>query len=175
MLGRHFKKLTFYIIVWLLFVATGFVYLSSRKAGDIRSVKAIAKKETVTKTEKITVWSPAADGKSLTREEAEIGQSESKRDRIRAIVAKDLEVLAAKGFVPAGKIIPLNCYITEDNTVYVDFNLSVSELEAETPQNALIITSLVNSVAELPEINKIKFMVNGKDGKKNLNKFYRKN
>ncbi|MDR1835141.1 MAG: GerMN domain-containing protein [Fusobacteriaceae bacterium] len=171
---RDFKRLTFYIIVWLAFVATGFVYLTSRGAADVRSVRGITKKENPLRTEKITVYAPTKDRRALEKITLEIPQSESRRDKIRTIVAKDLETLAGKGFLPTNKITPLNVYITEDNTVYVDFNLSVSELEAETEASNLVISSLVNSICELPDINKIKFMVNGKDGKKNLAKFYRK-
>jgi hypothetical protein len=170
---REFKRLSFYIFVGLLFTVTGLVYTSTWKTNQVKTIKNIVKKEVEVKTESVVIYSPTKDLQAQERVEVEILQSESKRKKIQAIVVKNLEILFEEGLLVNNKIMPLNVYILEDNTVYVDFNLSVSELEAETPRNMMVIRAIVNSICEL-NVNRVKFMVNGKDGKKNLNKFYKK-
>jgi hypothetical protein len=169
---KRLKRFIFVVSIWVLFLFTGVIYISLGKETSIKSVKSITKKEITVKTEKVKIYFPAKDIKSIEKVEIEIPQSETKRKKIQKIVSENLDILFEKGFLLTNKITPLNVYITEENNVYIDFNLSINELETENTKNSLIIFSIVNSICEIPDIDKVKFTINGKDGKKLLSKFY---
>ncbi|MDR3259391.1 MAG: GerMN domain-containing protein [Fusobacteriaceae bacterium] len=171
---KRLRRFIFIIFIWVLFIFTGIIYVSLGKETSIKSVKGISKKEITIKTEKIKIYFPTKDIKSIEKIEIEIPQSETKRKKIQKIISENLSILFEKGFLTTNKITPLNIYITEENNVYVDFNLSINELETENAKNLLIISSIVNSICEISDIGKVKFTINGKDGKKLLSKFYSK-
>ena len=81
------------------------------------------------------------------------------------------------------KLIPentkLNSAIVKDNILYVDFSTDfIKEQNIGKEQEELIIKSIVNTVTELTEINKVAILIDGKeeqgfpDGELNFNKIF---
>ena len=48
-------------------------------------------------------------------------------------------------------------------------------MDDNSRKSLLNIYSIVNSLAELGNINRVKILINGKDGSNNLSKFYNRN
>ncbi len=48
-------------------------------------------------------------------------------------------------------------------------------MDDNSRKNLLNIYSIVNSLTELGNVSRVKILINGKDGSKNLSKFYNRN
>ena len=59
--------------------------------------------------------------------------------------------------------------------MYIDLSSSSKEMDDNSRKNLLNIYSIVNSLTELENISRVKILINGKDGSKNLGKFYNRN
>ena len=171
---RKFMRFIFILCTWIAFIVTGITYLIVSRKQDIHTINNLTKKEQVIKKENVVIYTPNAGSTSLEKSNVEIEASESPRDKIQRVVTKNIELLGEKGLLKKNKIELNNVYIVDD-TVYISFNLSINELEPENKKNTTIITSIVNSITEIPNIQRVKFLVNGGDGVKSLKKFYSRN
>lgn len=169
---RKFKRLFIVIALWgvTVFSGTYFLALNSREK-SIKEVKALVKKNVDIKTENVDFYVPNAALSSLDKVNETIPVSDSNKEKIVRVVNKNIDILTEKKFLLDRKINLQNAYIS-DSTLYLDFSLSISELDAENSKNPLIIQSLVNSVTEIPGIERVKFIINGNEGKKLLAKYY---
>ena len=160
--------------IWIVAAICGTAY--SNIVND-KEIKTITNNEFNTEEkpkEKAVIYVPASDEKSLVKRDENIEESQSRRDKAVKIIAKTLEILQNEGFLESKDITVLNLYFSGD-TVYIDLSSSSKEMDDNSRKNLLNIYSIVNSLTELENISRVKILINGKDGSKNLGKFYNRN
>ncbi|WP_429191751.1 GerMN domain-containing protein [Fusobacterium sp. PH5-44] len=169
---RKFKRLFIVSALWGVTIFSGvyFIALNSREK-SIKEVKTLVKKQVNKKIEKITFYIPNNDFSALDKVSEDITESESNKEKIVKVVNKNIDILVEKKFLSDRKMNLHNAYIS-NKILYLDFSFSIGELDAENAKNTLIIQSLVNSVTEIDGIEKVKFIINGNEGKKLLAKYY---
>ena len=59
--------------------------------------------------------------------------------------------------------------------LYIDVDANMLELKVENRKNLLAIYSIVNSVTEIGNIRRIKFLIDGKEEKGSFSKIYTRN
>lgn len=168
------KWLGVLIGVWLIAVICGMTYFNIIKDKGIKVIDTTGINIEEKVKEKVTIYIPATDGKELIKRDGNIEESQSRRDKFVKITAKTLEILQNEGFLESKDITVLNLYFSGD-TVYIDLSSSSKEMDDNSRKNLLNIYSIVNSLTELGNVNRVKILVNGKDGSKNLGKFYNRN
>ena len=67
-----------------------------------------------------------------------------------------------------------NIFIKGD-MLYIDVDANMLELKVENRKNLLAIYSIVNSVTEIGNIRRIKFLIDGKEEKGSFSKIYTRN
>ncbi len=162
------------VAMWIVAAISGVIYFNFAK--DV-SVQIIANGEISTgeKTkEKVVIYVPDKNGKSLDKRDEYIEESQSKRDKAFKVTSKTIEVLQKESFLKSENISVLNIYFSED-TAYIDLSASAKEMDENSRENLLNVYSIVNTLTEFGNINRVKMLVNGKDGNKNLAKFYSRN
>lgn len=161
--------------IWIIAAICGTTYFNLvKKDKGIKTIAANGLTREEKPKEKVVVYIPRADGKSLIKKDGEIEQSQSRKDKSVKVVAKTIEILQNDGFIESKDITVLNLYFSGD-TAYIDLNSQAKEMDDNSRKNLLNIYSIVNSLTELGNISRVKILVNGKDGSKNLDKFYNRN
>ncbi len=168
------KRLGALIGIWIIAVICGVTYFNITKDKSIKTIDANGINIEEKAKEKITIYIPAEDGKALIKKDENIEESQSRRDKSVKVVAKVIEVLQNEGFLENKDITILNIYFSED-TAYIDLSSSSKEMDDNSRKNLLNIYSIVNSLTELGNVSRVKILINGKDGSKNLSKFYNRN
>lgn len=160
--------------IWIVAAICGTAYFN---IVNDKGIKTITNNELNTEEkpkEKAVIYVPASDEKSLVKRDENIEESQSRRDKAVKITAKTLEILQNEDFLESKDITVLNLYFSGD-TVYIDLSSSSKEMDDNSRKNLLNIYSIVNSLTELENISRVKILINGKDGSKNLGKFYNRN
>ena len=160
--------------IWIVAAICGTAY--SNIVND-KGIKTITNNEFNTEEkpkEKAVIYVPASDEKSLVKRDENIEESQSRRDKSVKVASKTIEILQNEGFLENKDITILNLYFSND-TAYIDLSSSAKELDDNSRKNLLNIYSIVNSLTELGNVSRVKILVNGKDGSKNLGKFYNRN
>lgn len=160
--------------IWLIAAVCGVTYFNIVKDESIKTIDTSGVNLEEKAKEKVTIYIPAADGRDLIKREENIEESQSRRDKSFKVVAKVIEVLKNEGFLENKDITILNLYFSND-TAYIDLSSSSEEMDDNSRKNLLNIYSIVNSLTELGNARRVKILVNGKDGSKNLSKFYNRN
>lgn len=169
---RKFKRLFIVSGLWGVTIFSGVYFFAlNNRERSIKEIKALVKKNIDIKTENVTFYVPNDALSSLDKVNENIPVSDSNKEKIVKVVNKNIDLLAEKKFLLVRKINLQNAYVSGD-TLYLDFSLSIGKLDAENPKNSLIIQSLVNSVTEISGIERVKFIINGNEGKKLLAKYY---
>jgi len=169
---RKFKRIFIVVALWTITFVSGGYYLSLKnREKSIKPIKALEKKKVEVQTENITLYLPNGSESGLESTTETVPVSGSNREKIETIIGKNLELLANKKFLADRKIELLNAYI-DNNTLYLNFNLSIGQLDVDNLKNSLIIQSLTNSLTEINEIERVKFIINGSEGKKLLSKYH---
>lgn len=168
------KRLGALIGIWIIAVICGMTYFNITKDKSIKTIDANGVNIEEKAKEKVTIYIPAEDGRALIKKDENIEESQSRRDKSVKVVAKVIEVLQNEGFLENKDITILNIYFSED-TAYIDLSSSSKEMDDNSRKNLLNIYSIVNSLTELGNVSRVKILINGKDGSKNLSKFYNRN
>lgn len=126
------------------------------------------------KKEKVTVYIPNSKLTTLKKMETEIDLAQSTKDRAIKLTEKLISILREEKYIKSSDITLYNIYFN-DKTIYLDFSADIKELDDNTQKSLLTIYSIVNSLTETGKFNRVKIMVNGEDGTKNLSKFYNRN
>ena len=160
--------------IWIDAIVLGVIYSNTVKDKSIKKINTdeITIEEKV--KEKVTIYIPGADGRELIKKDENIEESQSRRDKSVKVVSKTIEVLQNEGFLENKDITVLNLYFSGD-TAYIDLSTSSKEMDDNSRKSLLNIYSIVNSLTELGNINRVKILINGKDGSNNLSKFYNRN
>lgn len=124
--------------------------------------------------EKVTVYIPNSKLTTLKKMEAEIDLAQSTKDRAIKLTEKLISILREEKYIKSSDITLYNIYFN-DKTIYLDFSSNIKELDDNTQKSLLTIYSIVNSLTETGKFNRVKIMINGEDGTKNLSKFYNRN
>lgn len=124
--------------------------------------------------EKVTVYIPNSKLTTLKKMEAEIDLAQSTKDRAIKLTEKLISILREEKYIKSSDITLYNIYFN-DKTIYLDFSSDIKELDDNTQKSLLTIYSIVNSLTETGKFNRVKIMINGEDGTKNLSKFYNRN
>lgn len=124
--------------------------------------------------EKVTVYIPNSKLTTLKKMEAEIDLAQSTKDRAIKLTEKLISILREEKYIKSSDITLYNIYFN-DKTIYLDFSSDIKELDDNTQKSLLTIYSIVNSLTETGKFNRVKIVINGEDGTKNLSKFYNRN
>ena len=169
---RKFKRIFIVLALWSFTIGFGGYYLVLKnRQNTTKTVKALEKKAVEIQTENIVFYLPNGSESGLEKITEIIPVSGSNREKINRVVEKNLELLVEKRFLSDRRIELLNAYF-DQRTLYLDFNLSMGQLDEENQKNSLIIQSLTNSLTEILGIERVKYIVNGSEGKQLLSKYH---
>lgn len=166
-------------IIWGLVVVTGIAYFQMKKSSEQINIVELDKKENMVaeegKVEKITLYTLSDKGDRLIKKEDEIPQYIKPKDKIRKIIQLSIENLWKNKFLKTSQLEIGNIFIAGD-MVYIDVDANMLELKAENRKNLLAIYSIVNSVTEIGNIQKIKFLIDGREEEEgSFSKVYTRN
>lgn len=91
------------------------------------------------------------------------------KEKIHYFKTRDKAYAIAKEIFPDVEI--SNIYIRDD-VMYLDCSDDILKLKEPTRDNILAIYSLVNRITEMPNIKKVKILVNGKEETGNFSRMY---
>lgn len=173
------KKLLIAVtMIWLGVVVVGVTYFQMKKSSEKVNIVEIDKKEEVATTEekmeKVNIYTVSENGDKLLSKEEEIPTYVRPKDKIRKVVQLSIESLWSNKVLQTSQIEIGNIFIKGD-TVYIDMDANILELKPENRKNLLAIYSLVNSITEINNIRKVKFLVDGKEETGSFSKTYTRN
>lgn len=172
------KSLITLLIVWIGVLLFGGIYYKLKsQTKTINSIE-ISKKEKDLgnngRFETVKFYLPNEDFTQLIEKNEKIPVFYKNRDKIQAIAQKSFENLYDSKLLKTPNIEVGNIFI-KDDTVYIDCDKEILELKEQNKKNILGIYSLVNSITEIPGINKVKILINGKEESGNFSRTYSRN
>lgn len=168
------KYIVFLSVLWIIAGICGWKYFSYTKEEKIKTINNNIIMEQKKNQERITIYLPDKNMRTLIKQDTEIDVPQSTKDRVFKTAEKTVQLLASENFITNKNITLFNVYF-DDKTIYLDFSAEIGELDDNTSRSLLNIYSIVNSVTEISGFNRVKIMVNGNDGNRNLGKFYNRN
>lgn len=173
------KKLIIVVgIIWGIVLVSGVTFFQMKSSSKKINIIEIANKEQVAtkeeKVEKINFYVVSENGNKLLRKEKEIPFYIKAKDKIRKIAQISIENLWESKILKTSQIEIGNIFIKGD-TLYIDVDANMLELKAENRKNLLAIYSIVNSITEIGNIRKVKFLIDGKEEEGSFSKIYTRN
>ncbi len=173
------KKLLIVVgIIWVMVIVSGITYFQMKKSSEKINIINLEKKENLEtnqgKEEKITFYVVSETGEKLISREENILQYVKTKDKIRKITQMSIENLWNSKILSTSQIEIGNIFVKED-MVYIDLDANILELKPENRKNLLAIYSIVNSITEIGNIRKVKFLVDGKEETGSFSKVYTRN
>lgn len=173
------KKLVAVVcIIWGIVIVSGVMFFQMRSSSKKINIIEITNKEKVVteegKVEKINFYVVSDNVDKLLRKEKEIPLYIKPKDKIRKIVQVSMENLWESKILKTSQIEIGNIFIKGD-MLYIDVDANMLELKVENRKNLLAIYSIVNSVTEIGNIRKIKFLIDGKEETGSFSKIYTRN
>ena len=168
------KTLIFFIVCWTFIIGSGIMYFTYATESEVITIENNQKSVENREKEKVTIYVPNSKLTTLEKREAEIDLAQSTKDRAIKLTEKIIEVLREEKYIKSEDITLYNVYFN-DKTIYLDFSSQIKELDDNTQKSLMTIYSIVNSLTETGKFDRIKIMINGEDGTKNLGKFYKRN
>lgn len=168
------NSLIFFIICWVFIICSGLLYMTYATDSEVIVIENTQNAVEESEKEKVTVYIPNSKLTTLKKMEAEINVAQSTKDRAIKLTEKVIAILRDEKYIKSNDIVLYNVYFN-DKTIYLDFSSEIKELDDNTQRSLLNIYSIVNSLTETGKFNRVKIMVNGEDGIKNLSKFYNRN
>lgn len=153
------------------------VFSNEKLFKKINIIEITNKEKVVTeegKVEKINFYVVSDNVDKLLRKEKEIPLYIKPKDKIRKIVQVSMENLWESKILKTSQIEIGNIFIKGD-MLYIDVDANMLELKVENRKNLLAIYSIVNSVTEIGNIRKIKFLIDGKEETGSFSKIYTRN
>lgn len=173
------KKLIIVVgIIWGIVLVSGVTFFQMKSSSKKINIIEMANKEQVAtkeeKVEKINFYVVSENGNKLLRKEKEIPFYIKAKDKIRKIAQISIENLWESKILKTSQIEIGNIFIKGD-TLYIDVDANMLELKAENRKNLLAIYSIVNSITEIGNIRKVKFLIDGKEEEGSFSKIYTRN
>ena len=172
------KLIAVVCIIWGIVIVSGVMFFQMRSSSKKINIIEITNKEKVVteegKVEKINIYVVSDNVDKLLRKEKEIPLYIKPKDKIRKIVQVSMENLWESKILKTSQIEIGNIFIKGD-MLYIDVDANMLELKVENRKNLLAIYSIVNSVTEIGNIRRIKFLIDGKEEKGSFSKIYTRN
>jgi len=172
------KLIAVVCIIWGIVIVSGVMFFQMRSSSKKINIIEITNKEKVVteegKVEKINFYVVSDNVDKLLRKEKEIPLYIKPKDKIRKIVQVSMENLWESKILKTSQIEIGNIFIKGD-MLYIDVDANMLELKVENRKNLLAIYSIVNSVTEIGNIRRIKFLIDGKEEKGSFSKIYTRN
>jgi acetate kinase len=172
------KLIAVVCIIWGIVIVSGVMFFQMRSSSKKINIIEITNKEKVVteegKVEKINFYVVSDNVDKLLRKEKEIPLYIKPKDKIRKIVQVSMENLWKSKILKTSQIEIGNIFIKGD-MLYIDVDANMLELKVENRKNLLAIYSIVNSVTEIGNIRKIKFLIDGKEETGSFSKIYTRN
>lgn len=172
------KLIAVVCIIWGIVIVSGVIFFQMRSSSKKINIIEITNKEKVVteegKVEKINFYVVSNNRDKLLRKEKEIPLYIKPKDKIRKIVQVSMENLWESKILKTSQIEIGNIFIKGD-MLYIDVDANMLELKVENRKNLLAIYSIVNSVTEIGNIRKIKFLIDGKEETGSFSKIYTRN
>lgn len=172
------KLIAVVCIIWGIVIVSGVMFFQMRSSSKKINIIEITNKEKVVteegKVEKINFYVVSDNVDKLLRKEKEIPLYIKPKDKIRKIVQVSMENLWESKILKTSQIEIGNIFIKGD-MLYIDVDVNMLELKVENRKNLLAIYSIVNSVTEIGNIRKIKFLIDGKEETGSFSKIYTRN
>ena len=172
------KLIAVVCIIWGIVIVSGVMFFQMRSYSKKINIIEITNKEKVVteegKVEKINFYVVSDNVDKLLRKEKEIPLYIKPKDKIRKIVQVSMENLWESKILKTSQIEIGNIFIKGD-MLYIDVDANMLELKVENRKNLLAIYSIVNSVTEIGNIRKIKFLIDGKEETGSFSKIYTRN
>lgn len=172
------KLIAVVCIIWGIVIVSGVMFFQMRSSSKKINIIEITNKEKVVteegKVEKINFYVVSDNVEKLLRKEKEIPLYIKPKDKIRKIVQVSMENLWESKILKTSQIEIGNIFIKGD-MLYIDVDANMLELKVENRKNLLAIYSIVNSVTEIGNIRKIKFLIDGKEETGSFSKIYTRN
>lgn len=172
------KLIAVVCIIWGIVIVSGVMFFQMRSSSKKINIIEITNKEKVVteegKVEKINFYVVSDNVDKLLRKEKEIPLYIKPKDKIRKIVQVSMENLWESKILKTSQIEIGNIFIKSD-MLYIDVDANMLELKVENRKNLLAIYSIVNSVTEIGNIRKIKFLIDGKEETGSFSKIYTRN
>lgn len=172
------KLIAVVCIIWGIVIVSGVMFFQMRSSSKKINIIEITNKEKVVteegKVEKINFYVVSDNVDKLLRKEKEIPLYIKQKDKIRKIVQVSMENLWESKILKTSQIEIGNIFIKGD-MLYIDVDANMLELKVENRKNLLAIYSIVNSVTEIGNIRKIKFLIDGKEETGSFSKIYTRN
>lgn len=172
------KLIAVVCIIWGIVIVSGVMFFQMRSSSKKINIIEITNKEKVVteegKVEKINFYVVSDNVDKLLRKEKEIPLYIKPKDKIRKIVQVSMENLWESKILKTSQIEIENIFIKGD-MLYIDVDANMLELKVENRKNLLAIYSIVNSVTEIGNIRKIKFLIDGKEETGSFSKIYTRN
>lgn len=172
------KLIAVVCIIWGIVIVSGVMFFQMRSSSKKINIIEITNKEKVVteegKAEKINFYVVSDNVDKLLRKEKEIPLYIKPKDKIRKIVQVSMENLWESKILKTSQIEIGNIFIKGD-MLYIDVDANMLELKVENRKNLLAIYSIVNSVTEIGNIRKIKFLIDGKEETGSFSKIYTRN
>lgn len=168
------KKITMYvgiIIIVLILLGTGYLIINNIKNKNKDIISEYTPQEEITEEQLrqtvITLYFLDANNYELAPEARQIDAKELIDNPYMVLINLLIEGPKNEKLL---KLIPENTKINsvkiENDILYIDFSEEfVKEQNLGKKQEELILKSIVNTVTELTEINKVSFLINGEKGK----------
>lgn len=172
------KLIAVVCIIWGIVIVSDVMFFQMRSSSKKINIIEITNKEKVVteegKVEKINFYVVSDNVDKLLRKEKEIPLYIKPKDKIRKIVQVSMENLWESKILKTSQIEIGNIFIKGD-MLYIDVDANMLELKVENRKNLLAIYSIVNSVTEIGNIRRIKFLIDGKEEKGSFSKIYTRN
>ncbi len=172
------KLIAVVCVIWGIVIVSGVMFFQMRSSSKKINIIEITNKEKVVteegKVEKINFYVVSDNVDKLLRKEKEIPLYIKPKDKIRKIVQVSMENLWESKILKTSQIEIGNIFIKGD-MLYIDVDANMLELKVENRKNLLAIYSIVNSVTEIGNIRKIKFLIDGKEETGSFSKIYTRN
>lgn len=172
------KLIAVVCVIWGIVIVSGVMFFQMRSSSKKINIIEITNKEKVVteegKVEKINFYVVSDNVDKLLRKEKEIPLYIKPKDKIRKIVQVSMENLWESKILKTSQIEIGNIFIKGD-MLYIDVDANMLELKVENRKNLLVIYSIVNSVTEIGNIRKIKFLIDGKEETGSFSKIYTRN
>lgn len=172
------KGMGFLLIIWIIVVILGFSYYnlekSSQKINILNIERKVETKKVEGKFEQVKLYIPNSDFTKLKILTEEMPVYYQTRDKIYKITEKNLEILFESKLIATKDIEINNIYISND-LVYINFGKGILDLKEPSRKNILAIYGIVDSLTEIPQIKRVKFLVENKEVDGNFRKIYNRN
>lgn len=165
-------------VIWAIVVISGITYFQMEKSSQKINLVELEKKENLVveegKVEKIKFYLLSENGDNLVAKEQEIPLYIKTKDKIKRITQVSIENLWNSKVLKTSQIEIGNIFIKGD-IAYIDIDANILELKPENRKNLLAIYSIVNSITEIGNIRRVKFLVDGKEETGSFSKVYTRN